>query len=103
MDITEGNPTKSYAAYQSCAKERPITVFGGSRFKLGSPLMRWTECMRRICDGGLRHQRETKTGRTLHHVRPANTYGWGRGIRTPVTGTKNPGPAAGRCPKAALV
>ena len=25
-------------------------------------------------------------------------YGWGRGIRTPVTGTKNPGPAAGRCP-----
>lgn len=43
MDITEGNPTKSYAAYQSCAKERPITVFGGSRFKLGSPLMRWAE------------------------------------------------------------
>ncbi len=25
--------------------------------------------------------------------------GWGRGIRTPVTGTKNRGPAAGRCPK----
>lgn len=28
------------------------------------------------------------------------SYGWGRGIRTPVTGTKNRGPAAGRCPKA---
>ena len=26
-------------------------------------------------------------------------HGWGRGIRTPVTGTKNQGPAAGRCPK----
>lgn len=25
-------------------------------------------------------------------------HGWGRGIRTPVTGTKNRGPAAGRCP-----
>lgn len=26
--------------------------------------------------------------------------GWGRGIRTPVTGTKNRGPAAGRYPNA---
>ena len=39
-----------------------------------------------------------------HKKRPGNIaralilYGWGRGIRTPVTGTKNPGPAAGRCP-----
>ena len=31
---------------------------------------------------------------------PAVFNGWGRGIRTPVTGTKNQGPAAGRYPNA---
>ena len=44
---------------------------------------------------------DTGTKKPGHHEMVGLTYnGWGRGIRTPVTGTKNRGPAAGRCPNA---
>lgn len=44
---------------------------------------------------------DTGTEKPGYHEIAGLTYnGWGRGIRTPVTGTKNRGPAAGRCPNA---